>query len=78
VTVTVSAVDTANDRQEITLGGATWSSSTISSAQKFVYYKRRGGAATADEIIAVIDNNTPVSTSGTALQLTASTLRIQN
>lgn len=78
VTVTVNAVDTANDRQDITLGGASWTSSTLSNVQKFIYYKRRGGAATADELIAIIDNGTGVSTSSGTLTLTASTLRIQN
>lgn len=77
VTVTVTK-DTANDRIDISLGGASWPASTISGAQKFVYYKSRGGAATADELVAVIDNGTPVSTSNGTLQLNASTIRIQN
>lgn len=78
VTVTVAAVDTVNNRVDITLGGTTWPASTISNAQCFVYYKRRGGAATADELVAVVDNGTPVSTSSGTLTLTASTLRLQN
>jgi hypothetical protein len=78
-TVTVSVTkDTTNDRIDITLGGASWSSSTISGAQKFAYYKSRGGAASADELVALIDNGTAVSTSNGTLQLTASTIRIQN
>lgn len=77
VTVTVSAIDTANDRQEITLGGATWGSSTIT-ARKAVYYKSRGGASSADELIAIIDFGSDVSTTAGTFTLNSSTLRIQN
>lgn len=76
-TVTVSAVDTANDRVDITLGGTTWPTSTIT-ARKAVYYKSRGGAASADEIIAVVDFGADVSTTAGTFTLTASTLRKQN
>lgn len=76
-TVTVNAVDTANDRQEITLGGASWSTSTIT-ARGAVYYKSRGGASSADEIIAYIDFGGDVSSSGGTFTLTDSTLRVQN
>lgn len=77
VTVTVTN-DTTNDRTDITLGAASWPSSTISGAQKFAYYKSRGGLASADELVALIDNGTPVSTVSGTLTLTASTVRIQN
>lgn len=77
VTVTVGAVDTANDRVDITLGGTTWPSSTLT-ARKAVYYKSRGGAASADELIAVVDFGSDVVTASGTLTLTASTLRKQN
>lgn len=77
ITVTVSAVDTTNDRQEIVLGGTTWTSSTIT-ARKAVVYKSRGGAASADELVAVIDFGSDVSTTSGTFTLTASTIRIQN
>lgn len=77
VTVTVTK-DTTNDRLDITLGGASWTTSTITNAQKFVYYKSRGGLATADELVAVIDNGSGVSTAGTTLTLNSSTIRLQN
>lgn len=77
VTVTVGAVDTANDRVDITLGGTTWPASTLT-ARKAVYYKSRGGAATADELIAVVDFGSDVVTTSGTLTLTASTLRKQN
>ena len=75
VTVTVNAVDTANNRLDITLGGASWGGSTIT-ARGAVYYKSRGGAATADEIIAYIDFGADVSTTAGTFTLSASTLRI--
>lgn len=77
VTCTVAAVDTANDDQELTLGGATWPTSTIT-ARKAVYYKSRGGAATADELIAIIDFGADVSTTAGTFTLNSSTIRIQN
>ena len=76
-TVTVGAVDTVNDRVDITLGGTTWPTSTIT-ARKAVYYKSRGGASTADELIAVVDFGADVSTTVGTFTLTASTLRKQN
>lgn len=75
-TVTVTK-DIANDRIDIELGAASWPAATITAAYA-VYYKSRGGAASADELIAVIDfGGNIVSTNGT-FSLTASTLRIQN
>jgi hypothetical protein len=76
VTVTVTK-DTANDRLDVSLGSASWASSTIT-ARKAVYYKRRGGAASADEIIAVNDFGSDVTSTGATFTLNASTLRIQN
>ncbi len=77
-TATVSVtLDTANDRVDITLGGTTWPSSTIT-ARKAVYYKSRGGAASADELIAINDFGSDVTTSAGTFTLNASTLRIQN
>lgn len=76
VTVTVT-LDTANDRVDISLGGTTWTTSTIT-ARKAVYYKSRGGASSADEVVAVNDFGSDVITSGGTFTLNASTMRIQN
>ena len=76
VTVTVT-VDLPNDRVDISLGGTTWPTSSIV-ARKAVYYKVRGGAATADEIIAVNDFGADVTTTAGLFTLAASTMRIQN
>lgn len=70
-------LDTANDRVDISLGSASWGSSTIT-ARKAVYYKSRGGAASADELIAVNDFGSDVATTAGTFTLNASTLRIQN
>lgn len=77
-TVTVSVtLDTANDRVDITLGGTTWPTSTIT-ARKAIYYKSRGGAASADELIACNDFGSDVVSTGGTFTLNASTLRFQN
>ena len=77
-TVTVSVtLDTANDRVDISLGGTTWTTSTIT-ARKAVYYKARGGLSSADELIAVNDFGSDVVSSSGTFTLNASTLRIQN
>lgn len=76
VTVTVTK-DTVNDRIDVSLGGTTWTTSTIT-GRKAVYYKRRGGAASADELVAVNDFGSDVITSAGTFTLNASTVRIQN
>jgi hypothetical protein len=77
IAVTVGAVDTANDRVVITFGAVSWPSSTIT-ARKMVVYKRRGGAATADELVFVNDFGSDViSVSGT-FSVAASTITLQN
>ena len=76
VTVTVT-LDTGNDRVDISLGGTTWPSSTIT-ARKAVYYKARGGLSSADELVAVNDFGSDVVSSSGTFTLNASTLRISN
>lgn len=76
VTVSV-ARDDANDRTNITLGGFTVPSATIT-ARKAVYYKSRGGAASADELVAVIDFGTDYGGTNVNWTLLDQTLRLQN
>lgn len=76
VAVTVTK-DTVNDRLDITLGGFSIPAASIT-ARKAVYYKSRGGAATADELVAVIDFGADVTSTNGTWSLAASTLRIQN
>ncbi|WP_299131238.1 hypothetical protein [uncultured Amaricoccus sp.] len=71
------SIDTTNDRIEISLGGASWPASTIT-ARGAVYYKSRGGASSADELVAYIDFGANVVSEAGTFALTASTIRIQN
>ena len=75
--VTVSAVDTVNNRFTITLGSVSWASSTIT-ARKLVVYKSRGGASTADELVACVDFGADVTSTANTLTVAASTITIQN
>jgi hypothetical protein len=77
VTATVSAVDTVNDRVDITFAQVTWPVSTIT-ARKAIYYKSRGGASTADELVAVDDFGADVITVAGTLTLNASIVRKSN
>ena len=76
-TVTVAAIDNTNNREDVTLGGTTWTTSTIT-ARYAVYYKSNGGAASADQLVAVVDFGADVASSAGTFTLTASTLRFQN
>lgn len=69
--------DTANDRIDIELGAVSWNPATIT-ARGAVYYKSRGGAASADELVAYIDFGSDITSTAGNFSLTASTLRIQN
>lgn len=76
VSMTVTK-DTVNNRLDVTCGGATWPTSTIA-ARKAVYYKSRGGAAAADELVICNDFGSDVVSTGATFTLNASTLRIAN
>jgi hypothetical protein len=77
-TATVSVTnDTANDRQDTSLGGAAFTTATIT-ARAAVYYKARGGLASADELVVYIDFGSDVTSTAGTFTLTASILRIQN
>lgn len=75
-TATVS-YDSANNRVNLSIGAASWTGSTIT-ARKAVVYKSRGGLASADNLVCVIDFGSDVSTTSGTFTLTASTVRIQN
>jgi len=76
-TVSVSAIDTTNDRIEVALGAVSWVTSTIT-ARYAVYYKSRGGASSADELVALVDFGSNIASAGGTFSLSASTLRFQN
>jgi len=75
-TVTVTK-DTANDKVTIQFGSVSWSTSTIT-ARGCVYYKSRGGASSADELVAYNDFGSDVSSTGGTFAVAASTITLQN
>jgi hypothetical protein len=76
-TVTVSAVDTGNDRVTITFGAVSWAASTIT-ARGAVYYTSRGGASSADEVVAYDDFGADITSTGGTFNLAASVITKQN
>jgi CRISPR/Cas system CMR-associated protein Cmr3 (group 5 of RAMP superfamily) len=73
VTVTVTR-DTANNRIDISLGGTTWPTATITAAGA-VYYVERAGAASTDDLVAFNDFGGNVTSTADTFTLAASTLR---
>lgn len=69
--------DTATDRVTLSFAAVSWASSTIT-ARGLVYYKSRGGAASADELVAYDDFGSDVSSSGGTFSVAASTITLQN
>lgn len=78
-TVTASLnKDTANDREDVTFSNPSWSTATITS-RAGVIYKARGGASSADELVAYVDFGSDIaSTGGTFAVTISSPLRFQN
>lgn len=76
VSVTVTR-DDANDRVDITFASVNWPTATFT-ARKAVYYKSRGGASSADELILVKDFGSNVSKVAQTFALNSLTFRIQN
>lgn len=76
--ISVSIVrDAVNNSIDVTLGGANWTDSTIT-ARGAVYYKSRGGAAFADELVAYIDFGSNIASTSGLFILNPSTIRFQN
>lgn len=72
------SVDTTNHRSDVTFTGPSWAASTIT-ARAGVIYKSRGGASSADNLVAYVDFLSNISSSGATFQVTiTSPLRIQN
>lgn len=69
--------DTANDKVTIQFASVSWASSTIT-ARGCVYYKSRGGASSADELVAYDDFGADVSSTGGTFSVAASTITLQN
>lgn len=69
--------DTANDKVTLSLAAVSWPTSTIT-ARGAVYYKSRGGASSADELVAYVDFGGDVTSTGATFSLGASTITLQN
>jgi hypothetical protein len=69
--------DTANDKVTLSFAAVSWSTATITAAAA-VIYKSRGGASSADELVAYIDFGGNVSSSGGTFSISASTITLQN
>lgn len=70
--------DNANDRVDLTFSNPSWPTSTIT-ARAGVIYKSRGGAASADELVAYVDFGSNIaSTGGTFAVTMTGPLRYQN
>jgi len=59
----------------LTISAVSWANSTLT-ARKCVIYRDRGGASSADELVAVIDNGVDITTSAQTLAVAASTWAI--
>ena len=68
-------LDAANNRTTITFPAVEWPASRVT-ARYAVYYKSRGGAATADELVCLDDFGADVATSNTTFKLAASTIHV--
>lgn len=73
------AKDLANDRVTITFPAVSLPTVVLSGVRQAVYYKSRGGAASADELVGVADFGVDFSTgSGGTFNVGASTWRMNN
>jgi len=76
--VSVAAVDNANNDVEISFTVTSWTSATIT-ARAGVIYKSRGGASSADELVGYVDFGSDVSSTNGTFAVTVSTpLKFQN
>lgn len=74
VTLTAST-NTTTHQTTLTIGAASWPSSTLT-ARKMVVYRDRGGAASTDELVCCIDNGANLVSSGGIMAWNASTFVI--
>ena len=74
--VTVSAsLNTTAHKLTLTIGAVSWPNSSIT-ARKLIIYRARGGASSADELVACIDNGTDLVSSSSTMTWNASTWEI--
>ena len=74
--VTLSAsLNTTTHKLTLTIPAVSWTSSTIT-ARKMIIYRARGGASSADELVACIDNGADLVSSNSTMAWNASTWEI--
>ena len=71
------AKDTGTDRVTVTFQSVNWTGFT-GTARKAVYYKRRGGASSADELVGVNDFGADVTVTGSTFVVADTVLTYQN
>jgi hypothetical protein len=69
--------DTANDKVTLAFAAVNWATATFT-ARGGVIYKSRGGASSADELVAYIDFGGDVSATSATFSVGASTITLQN
>lgn len=70
--------DSANNRVDLKFADVVWNNATVT-AKGAVIYVAKGGAATADNLIAYVDFNQPISSTNASFAVTFSApLRFQN
>ena len=69
--------DTANDKVTLSFAAVSWASSTIT-ARGAVIYKSRGGASSADELVAFNDFGTDVASASGTFTVSTSIITLQN
>jgi len=69
--------DTANDRVTLSFAAVSWASSTIT-ARGAVIYKSRGGASSADELVAYNDFGSDVASASGTFTVGTSVITLQN
>lgn len=74
---TVCTVTNDTNKKILTFGAVSWPSATFTAAAA-VIYKARGGASSADELIAYIDFGGDVVSNGGTFSVSATTIELQN
>ena len=77
VCTAVVAKDTGTDQVTVTFQSVNWTGFT-GTARKAIYYKRRGGASSADELVGVNDFGSDVTVTGSTFVVADSELTFQN
>jgi hypothetical protein len=76
VSVSIGSFNTTTNKWTVTLGSKVFTAATIT-ARYAAYYKRRGGASTADELIGLNDFGSNVTSTAGDFTVNASTFEIE-